>query len=89
MIDAFFAYARERYRIRLKRNAGESKPWTDDPILAQYSFTEVFREDDKTTRWLRENVRDTFIIVCAMEANRWCGLADALPVAVRDRASER
>jgi hypothetical protein len=58
MIDKFFAYARERYRIRLKRNAGEPKPWTQDPLLRQFSFTEVFREDDRTTVWLRENVRE-------------------------------
>jgi hypothetical protein len=58
MIDQFFAYARERYRIRLKRNAGKPKPWTADPILQQFSFTEVFREDDRTTTWLREHVRD-------------------------------
>jgi 5-hmdU DNA kinase-like protein len=58
MIEDFFRYARKRYRIRLARNAGEPRPWTDDPLLLKYSFTEVFREDDRTTRWLRENVRD-------------------------------
>jgi len=58
MIDKFFAYARERYRIRLNRNAGLPKPWTNDPLLQRFSFTEVFREDDRTTAWLRENVRE-------------------------------
>ena len=75
MIDQFFAYARERYSIRLKRNAGEPKPWTDDPILAQYSFTEVFREDDKTTRWLntyvREPMRDQDRVLPAVLIFRW------------------
>ena len=75
MIEQFFAYARERYQIRLKRNAGEPKPWTDDPILAQYSFTEVFREDDKTTRWLntyvREPMRDQDRVLPAVLIFRW------------------
>lgn len=57
-IQQYFAYARERYRIRLRRNAGEPKPWTQDPLLLKYSFTEVFREDDHTTTWLREKVRE-------------------------------
>ncbi len=55
--DAFFASARERYRILLRRRAGFPRPWTNDPIFDQYKFTNVFREDDKTTVWLRENVR--------------------------------
>lgn len=57
-MEEFFAYARERYSIRLKRNAGEPKPWTTDPLLLKYSFTEVFREDDRTTKWLRDHVRE-------------------------------
>ena len=57
-IQQFFAYARERYSIRLKRNAGQAKPWTKDPLLLRYSFTEVFREDDRTTTWLRNYVRE-------------------------------
>jgi len=58
MIDAFFAFVRERYRIRQQRNAGLPWPWTDDPLLRKYSFTEVFREDDRTTAWLRKYVRE-------------------------------
>src|SRR5262245_25055978 len=58
MIDHFFAFVRERYLIRVRRNEGQPRPWTQDPILQNYSFTEVFREDDRTTKWLRENVRD-------------------------------
>lgn len=35
-------------------------PWTDDPILASYRFTNIFRETDRTTVWFRENVRDRY-----------------------------
>jgi len=54
----FFEYARERQQILLRRQAGKDPPWTNDPILRKYRFCCVFREDDRTTRWFRENVRD-------------------------------
>lgn len=57
-LDQFFAYSRERYRVFLRREEGEPWPWTEDPALRQYRFCNVFREDDKTTRWFRENIRD-------------------------------
>lgn len=73
---AFFAYARERHAIYLRRQAGPvvdpgvsspvgkitaqslPGPWTTDPILQQYRFTNVFRELDRTTIWFRKNVRE-------------------------------
>jgi hypothetical protein len=42
----------ERKAIRLRRERGEPPPWTDDPILAAYSFCNVRREDDRVTRWI-------------------------------------
>lgn len=54
----FFDFIQERYRIFLKKQAGEPRPWTQDDILDYYKFTNVFREDDATTVWFRENVRD-------------------------------
>lgn len=54
----YFATARERYRIKLKRDAGEPWPWTNDVHLKTWSFTNVHREDDRTTTWLRQNLRD-------------------------------
>jgi hypothetical protein len=56
-ISLFFAYARERYSILLRRRRGMSPPWTEDPVLQQFSFCNIFREDDKTTAWFRENIR--------------------------------
>lgn len=53
----FFEYARKRQQITLDRAAGKPRPWTKDPILQKYRFCSVFREDDKTTRWFRDNVR--------------------------------
>ncbi len=57
MSSEFFAYARERQTILLRKNAGRPREeWTDDKILSYYKFCNVFREDDRTTIWLRQNV---------------------------------
>lgn len=57
-LERFFNYACKRYNILLNRRAGLPVPWTDDPVLSAWRFTNVFREDDKTTTWFRDNVRD-------------------------------
>jgi 5-hmdU DNA kinase-like protein len=55
-LDAFFEYARQRQLCYVMKNANPE--WcTPDPILREYSFCNVFREDDKTTKWLAKNVR--------------------------------
>lgn len=45
----------ERESIRLKKEAGEPHPWTDDEILQRYRFCNVRRMDDKVSRWLLES----------------------------------
>ncbi len=40
------------------KEADFERPWTKDPILQRYRFCNVFREDDKTTRWFATHVRD-------------------------------
>lgn len=58
--ERFFAYAREREAIRVRREV-ERMPrpyWTTDSILQRYRFCNVFREDDRTTRWFRGCVRE-------------------------------
>jgi alpha-glutamyl/putrescinyl thymine pyrophosphorylase clade 1 len=57
-VERFFALARERQKILRSKESGAPWPWTSDPILQQYRFTNVFREDDRTTRWFRIHVRD-------------------------------
>lgn len=55
----FFKYAREREAIRQRRECDKQpSPWTDDPILHQYRFCNVYREDDRVTRWFRKHVRE-------------------------------
>ncbi len=58
MYSNFFNFINERHLIHLRRLRGQEFPWTEDPILQKYKFTNVFRENDKTTVWFRENIRD-------------------------------
>lgn len=52
---ALFAYMIKREAVRQRKEAGQPWPWTDDPILREYSFTNVRRTDDRTTRDLLAN----------------------------------
>jgi len=57
-IGEFFTTARERYQIFLRRRRGEPPPWTDSQTFQRWRFCNVFREHDRTTEWVRENIRD-------------------------------
>src|SRR5438128_138100 len=47
----------EREEIRRRREAGEPPPWTDDPVMREWRFCNVRREDDRVTRWIAANWR--------------------------------
>lgn len=60
-LEDFFAFARERHSIYLRRKQGLAPPWTEDPVLRTVYFTNVYRELDKTTAWFRVNVRERLV----------------------------
>lgn len=52
-LDLFMTYIKERYRIHIKKDVMYKKPpWTNDPILGKFRFTNIRREHDRETRWL-------------------------------------
>lgn len=51
----FAAFIKERWAIHQRRAKGLPAPWTDDPILQQYRFCNVRREDDRVTRWIHQH----------------------------------
>jgi len=60
-VQTLRSYMAERESIRHKReDLGQKKPWTTDPLLRQFRFTNVRREDDKVTRWIKKNWRDPY-----------------------------
>lgn len=53
----FVKYIKTRYNIHLKKDVlNQEKPWTKDPILQSYKFTNVCREHDKESLWVIRNV---------------------------------
>jgi len=73
--ESYFATARERYEIRLRKESGQEPPWTVDHIYREWRFCNVHREHDKTTIWFRENVRsklkDPVAVTAATIIFRW------------------
>ena len=80
----FFQYACERYSIMLAKNNGQEPPWTNDWVLQQYRFCNVFREDDKVTTWIRENVREPMrndpSVLGALVIARWFNKIETLEI---------
>lgn len=68
-------YMEEREKIRRAKEAGEPYPWTLDKVLRRYRFTNVKRENDRTTRELVAHYRRNF------DSDHWavflfnCGIA--------------
>lgn len=52
----FWNFINRRHSIFLKKEDGEPKPWTNDPILQSWHFCNPFRQNDKQTRILQDKV---------------------------------
>lgn len=57
-LNRFIYWIRERHKIYERRLEGKPKPWTNDTVLQSYFFTNPYRENDKTTVWFRNTVRE-------------------------------
>ena len=54
---AYLYFVAERELVRHRKESGTPGPWTDDPVLQQYRFTNVRRRDDRMTKWFIEHLR--------------------------------
>lgn len=61
-LNTFFYYIDERLSIQMKKDRGEPFPWTRNEILRENSFTCNRRVDDKTTKWLLDNITNNPIL---------------------------
>ena len=81
-VKSFFDYCKERENIRVKREAGENFPWSDDIIFQKGRFLNVFREDDKVSRSIlkfAEPLKDDLpLLIQALFFGRWCNRNDTL-----------
>ena len=50
--DSYWYFAAERQAIYERRMADPYGPWTDDPILATYRFTNTYRAADRVSQYL-------------------------------------
>lgn len=56
VFDAFWSFAAERQAIFFRRQSQPNPPWTIDPILSAFKFTNVYRASDRVSQFLIQNV---------------------------------
>ncbi|MHC5778734.1 nucleotide kinase domain-containing protein [Nostoc sp.] len=56
VFNTYWQFAAERQKIFFKKLENAPMPWTDDPILSTYKFTNAYRASDRTSQYLIRNV---------------------------------
>ena len=56
LFTAFWRFAAERQRVFWRRVQGLPPPWTTDPVLAAYKFTNAYRASDRVSQYLIRSV---------------------------------
>jgi hypothetical protein len=54
--ESYWRFAAERQAVFFRRARGETRPWTDDPVLAVYKFTNAYRASDRVSQYLIRRV---------------------------------
>jgi len=54
--DTYWYFASERQSIFEKRLSGQTGPWTDDPILREYKFCNVYRAADRVSQYMINDI---------------------------------
>jgi hypothetical protein len=54
--EIYWSFASERQAAFERRVAGKSFPWTDDPILQEYKFCNVYRAADRVSQYMIREV---------------------------------
>ncbi len=55
--DTYWRFAAERHSMYLRRLSDPDGPWTDDPVLRSYRFTNAFRAADRVSQYLMSEVQ--------------------------------
>ncbi|MBX7534121.1 hypothetical protein K3175_00455 [Qipengyuania sp. GH1] len=55
--DDYWKFAAKRHEAYLNRVHGLSAPWTNDPIIARYRFTNTFRAADRVSQFLIQRIQ--------------------------------
>ena len=54
--DAYWQFAAERQEVFFRKLEGRSAPWTEDPTIARYKFTNAYRAADRVSQYLIRNI---------------------------------
>ena len=54
--ESYWRFAAERQAVFFRRARGEPRPWTADPVLAIYKFTNAYRASDRVSQYLIRHV---------------------------------
>jgi hypothetical protein len=60
-MEVLLHWIKEREAVRGRKERGDSYPWTDDPIIREWRFCNVRREDDRVTRWVQNHIRRPYM----------------------------
>jgi thymidylate kinase len=58
--DTYWRFAAKRQEVFFKRAYNALPPWTDDPILSHFKFTNAYRASDRVSQFLIRNVIETW-----------------------------
>jgi hypothetical protein len=56
VFNTYWRFAAERQKIFFKKLKNAPIPWTDDPIISTYKFTNTYRASDRVSQYLIRNV---------------------------------
>src|SRR5262245_27577252 len=54
--DSYWRFAAERQNVFFRRISGTLPPWTSDPIIAAFKFTNAYRASDRVSQYLIRSV---------------------------------
>ncbi len=57
LFTAFWRFTAERQRVFWRRVSSAPPPWTNDPVLAAYKFTNAYRVSDRVSQYLIRSVQ--------------------------------
>lgn len=88
--ELFLYWQEQREIIRLHKENNDPKPWTHDWILKEYRFCNVRREDDRVTRWIRDNIRAPYAdyptLPIMLAIGRWVNDTETLAALIHSEA---
>jgi alpha-glutamyl/putrescinyl thymine pyrophosphorylase clade 1 len=56
VLNTYWRFATERQAVFFRKLKGCPPPWSDDPILTQYKFTNAYRASDRVSQYLIRDV---------------------------------